>query len=292
MNDIGYNASISGPSRTLEVFRMREDAMNSPRQNDVRGFDHRTVKSAMRVLDLFDCLGRWDAEMTHAEIAQELMIPKSSLTLLLKTLVGRNYLSYVPATKGYTLGPAIGTLANRLRDGDELVSAAHTVLVWMTSETEESSALNFIKGDKFEVVATVLSPKRLVAHLRLGDSAPLYSTSPGKALLAFLPEEMLKEYLRRVKFEKFAVNTVEAVEDLEKQLAAIRRTGIAYVVDEYTPGMAGAARPILSASGFALAALNIAVPVARFDEKCRKRCAEILQRGVEMIRQRAHIETR
>ncbi|MGV6871832.1 hypothetical protein ACUSIJ_03955 [Pseudochelatococcus sp. B33] len=37
-----------------------------------------TVKSATRVLDLFECFGRWDAEKTHTELASELAIPKSN----------------------------------------------------------------------------------------------------------------------------------------------------------------------------------------------------------------------
>ncbi|WP_309086172.1 IclR family transcriptional regulator [Chelativorans sp.] len=246
------------------------------------------VKSATRVLDLFEFLGRWDAEKTHTAIAEELGIPKSSLTQLLKTLVSRDYLTYVPATKGYALGPAIVQLATRINEGNDLVSIAQGTLAWVTSETQESCALNYIKGDKSEVVACVMSPHRLLYHMRQGDTAPLYATSGGKALLAFLPNEMLEEYLARVTFEQVTPNTITNADDLRRDLEQVRSQGVAFVVEEFTPGIAGVARPILSKSGYPMASINVAVPVARFDAATRDLCIVTLRKAVDSIHQRLH----
>ncbi|MGV6875540.1 IclR family transcriptional regulator [Pseudochelatococcus sp. B33] len=248
------------------------------------------VKSATRVLDLFEYLGRWDAEKTHTEIARELAIPKSSLTQLLKTLVRRGYLTYSAESKGYGLGPAIASLATRIHDGNDLISVAQPILSWITAETHESCALNFIKGDRSEVVACVTSPRRLLYHMQLGDSAPLYATSGGKALLAHLPEEMLREYLQRTVLQPITPNTIVTVEELERELAAARRDGYAQVVEEFTIGIAGVARPILSASGIPLAAINIAMPVARFNADVRSQCLAVLAKAVSDIRQQLRLE--
>jgi DNA-binding IscR family transcriptional regulator len=70
-----------------------------------------TVKSADRVLTLFELLGRWGREMSHAEIADVMGIPKSSLSQLLKNLVGRGWLAYSPGAKGYVLGQALIDIA-------------------------------------------------------------------------------------------------------------------------------------------------------------------------------------
>lgn len=244
------------------------------------------VKSATRVLDLFEFLGSWDAQKTHTEIAEELAIPKSSLTQLLKTLVQRGYLNYVPSSKGYELGPAIAELAKRSNDSNDLVEIAQSTLSWITAETQESCALNFVKGDKSEVVACVMSTRRLLYHMRLGDKAPLYATSGGKALLAYLPPEMLREYLSRVVFEQITPNTITNAEALHNELDRVRSSGVAFVVEEFTPGIAGVARPILSASGYPLASINIAVPVPRFDEALRNLCVLTLGKATEMISRR------
>lgn len=167
-----------------------------------------TVKSADRVLDLFELLARWGREMSHAEIAEALDIPKSSLTKLIRNLNDRGYLRFVPETKGYRLGDAILKLAQQSNQMRNLIACAEPVLTDITQQTAESCALNQLKGEEVEVVATVLSQQRLQSHMRLGDLAPLYAVSGGKAILAFLPDVMRNEYLRAVSFERFTKHTI------------------------------------------------------------------------------------
>ena len=164
--------------------------------------------------------------MSHMEIAEALGIPKSSLTQLLKNLVGRDWLTYSPASKGYSLGPAFSRLAHRVSGTSDLVSTAGPVLTELTTHIAESSALNVLKGDVAEVVSTVMGPHRLVSHMRLGDIAPLYAISGGKAILAFLPGEMQEDYFRRVKFEGTTPNTIQSAKVLRTQLREIQHDGI------------------------------------------------------------------
>jgi DNA-binding IclR family transcriptional regulator len=243
-----------------------------------------SVKSATRVLDLFECLGRWDAEKTHTEIAAELAIPKSSLTQLLKTLMKRGYLDYEPLSKGYRLGPSIAKLAKRENESGDIVAAATPVLSWMASETQETCALNFLKGDKSEVVASVMGTHRLNITMREGDVAPLYATSGGKALLAHLPDVMLDEYLSRVRFERVTSNTINSVERLRNELIDVRGTGFAYVYEEFTPGIVGIAKAILTSSGHAIGSLNIATPLPRFNNDKKALCETTLARAVSTLR--------
>lgn len=247
------------------------------------------VKSAVRVLELFELLARWDAAKTHTEIAAELGIPKSSLTKLLKTLVGRRYLDYAPATKRYALGPALARLARQSHTGRGLVAIAEPILRTLTEATQETSALNLLKGDRSEVVCAALSPRRLLSTMRVGDTAPLHATSSGKALLAHLPADMRRDYLAHARFERITPRTIRSARELKTQLDKIARTGLAYVFEEFTPGIVGMARPILDDSGFPLAAVNIAMPATRFDSDSEKRCAAALERAIKEFRSRLRL---
>jgi DNA-binding IclR family transcriptional regulator len=226
-----------------------------------------SVKSAVRVLDLLDLLGRWDSEMTHSEIAETLAIPKSSLTQILKTLLRRRYLAYLPATRGYQLGPAIAELAQRSSQYRDVVAMAPPILKALTEETQETSALNILKGDLSEVAAVAMSPRRLHYLMQSGDTAPLYATSGGKALLAYLPEDMRADYLANVTFEPFTPNTIRSAAFLRTELDQVVATGFAFVFEEYTPGIVGIAAPILSRTGFPLASVNVALPALRYDDE-------------------------
>jgi len=245
------------------------------------------VKSATRVLDLLEFLARWGAVRTHSEIAEELAIPKSSLTQLLRTLTQRGYLRYVSQEKGYRLGPAIAALADRASGESQLLDAAGAALDLLSESTGESCALNLLKGDQSEVVACRMSSlQRLVIHMKEGDVAPLYATSGGKALLAYMPQEALEAYLSRVQFEPITPNTIASADALAVELAAVRRTGLAYVREEFTPGIAGIAAPILSTTSFPLGSINVAIPVSRYDEGVQATCEEALRRASRLLAQR------
>jgi len=242
-----------------------------------------TVKSADRVLTLFELLGTYGREMSHTEISDALGIPKSSLTQLLRNMTARNWLAYAPTSKGYSLGTAFTRLAKRVGQPRDLVACAGPVLAQLTAQTAESSAMNLLKGDMAEVAATVLGPQRLVSHMRLGDVAPLYATSGAKVILAFLPTEMQEDYLERVKFEPATPATIGSIRALRKQLREIRETGLAFSFDEWTPGITGMARPVLSPTGEVLGSINVALPSVRFNDKLRATVAEALVLAVETI---------
>jgi DNA-binding IclR family transcriptional regulator len=245
------------------------------------------VKSAGRVLDLFELLARYDRDVTHAEIAEGLGIPRSSLTQLLKDVVARGYVAFHAPSRGYRLGPAFAALARHAGAGEDLIGLAEPFLRELTERTGESSALNRLKGWQAEVVATVNGPHRLVTHMRLGDLAPLYATSGGKVILANLPDAEIDGYLATTVLEPMTPKTIVSAEDLRREIAAVRRDGIAFSFEEYTPGIVGVAAPILSATGAPLGSLNIAMPAVRDGADVRDRVASALQRAAREISRRA-----
>jgi DNA-binding IclR family transcriptional regulator len=242
-----------------------------------------TVKSADRTLDVLELLAQWGREMSHAEIAEALDIPKSSLTKLIRNLAERGYLRLIPETRGYRLGDAILKLAQQSNQTRSLIACAEPVLSDITQQTSESCALNQLKGEQVEVVATVISQQRLQSHMRLGDVAPLYAVSGGKAILAHLPDMMREDYLRSLTFERFTKNTISTKKALLATLEDVRKQGFATSIEEYTPGIVGVGVPILSASGFPLGSLNLAIPTVRYSNEIGERAVAILQAATARI---------
>lgn len=243
-----------------------------------------TVKSADRVLDLFELLAHAGREMAHNEIADALRIPKSSLTQLLRNLIARGYIEATANGRGYRLGSTLLSLshsAGRVRD---LVAQADIFLAEITRDTGESSALNRVSGNQAEVVATVIGPARLVTHMRLGDLAPLYATSGGKALLAHMPADFQDDYLACVEFNPATPATLRTAKAVRRQLAAIRETGFAYSREEWTPGIIGIGVAVLDGGAAPLGAINVAVPAARFDGTIQDKAEATLRRVAEDLR--------
>ncbi|NQV98309.1 MAG: IclR family transcriptional regulator [Rhodospirillales bacterium] len=259
------------------------DSAEKPKRPSAAG----TVKSAMRVIEVLDLLGRWRGDRSHNQIAEELNIPKSSLSQLLKTLVQREYLTYLPESRTYALGPAIDKLAAQARRTRDLAEVAQPVLEWLSETTSESIALNYMNGDSHEVVATILSPRRIVAHLRLGEKAPLHATSGGQVILAHLTTAQQESYLKRADYQRFARNSLMDAAAVRNKLARIAADGFAVVVEEFTPGIGGIARPVFGPNRVPLASLSVTVPVDRFNSDFQEQANRSLARAVTSLSHRA-----
>lgn len=242
------------------------------------------VKSANRVLDVFELFARRGRPMSHTEIAEQLAIPKSSLSNLLATLAARGYLELTADRRSYRLGESLLALARRQAVSADLVTVAGPVLRALTRACGESSALNQLNDDETVVTCTEMGPHRLVSHMRNGDRAPLYATSSGKAILAFMAEDDRAAYLARVRFVAITPKTLSSVTMLRKELLAVRKTGMAFSREEFTPGIVGMAMPLLDESGAVLGAINVAMPAVRFNARYQKQIAAHLEAAVKAMR--------
>ncbi|MGX1787914.1 IclR family transcriptional regulator [Bosea sp. NPDC055332] len=268
----------SNASRAKGEFTYR----NSPMPDDAPT----AVKSAERILDLFELLARRSDGLPHMEIAATLEIPKGSLTQLLKTAMGRGYVTYTAADRHYRLGEGLARLARQTSRGQDLIALAQPLLEEITARTRESSALNLLKDGEAEVVATVNGPQRLVSHMRLGDRAPLYATSGGKILLAQMAQAQLEAYFGTVSFEAITPKTLISIEALRRELDEVRRRGIAYSFEEFTPGIIGMAMAVLSSEGEALASLNVALPSIRYNSVTDRLVADALKQAADELGRR------
>ena len=235
------------------------------------------VKSADRVLDVFELLADAGQGLTHTEIAAALGIPKGSLTKLLKTLVVRGYLSFDELRRTHTLGPAVRMLSDRPAHVLRLVDTATPYLTTLTRAINESSALNRLHGRSTEVIATATSSHRLVSHLRDGDLAPLYAVSGGKAILANMPQDKLSQYLATTAFEPVTPHTILSPDQLVAELENVRETGIAYSREEYTPGIVGIGVYLDLPPAYPACSLNFAIPAVRMTPALQARAIKALK---------------
>jgi DNA-binding IclR family transcriptional regulator len=243
------------------------------------------VKSADRVLDLFELLSRSSRGVSHSDISERLGIPKSSLTPLLRNMLSRGFVVVRPDGRTYQLGPQLLRLVRAGRMAINLAGEAEIFLHHATREVAESSAFNQLKGDELEVVATVLGPHRLITHMKVGDLSPLYAASGGKAILAHMPEDFRRDYFKKVRFQSWTDATIVKRSDLERQLETIRRTGVAHSYGEWTPGIVGVGVVVMGSDNLPIGSVNFAIPTARYDEvldrraeTALKRCAADMQR--------------
>jgi len=238
-----------------------------------------TVKSAMRTLDIIEYVVARGQPVVAQEIAAALLIPVSSLSYLLGTLVERGYLAR--DGRRYLPGPGL----ERLQMRDPAFSLAERVapLVRVLRAQLDETASFFVREEwSVKALVTETSEKALRYAVQVGTSAPLHALSAGKAILAALPEEEFERYLAETRREAFTVMTITSAAGLRAEIAEIRQTGIAHTREEHTPGIQGVGCAV-RIDGDVIGAFSVAIPTVRFDPALDRRAGELLRRTATLL---------
>ena len=237
------------------------------------------VKSAMRTLDIVEYVVARDAPVVAQEIAVALAIPVSSLSYLLNTLVDRGYLAR--EGRRYTPGPGLERLQTRAH-GFSLEERAAPLVRALRVQLNETASFFVRHGWEVEALVTETSDHALRYAVQRGTRTPMHGFAAGKAILAALPDAEIETYLRGTERAAFTATTITAAEDLRREIATIRSTGIARTREEHTPGIQGVARAVII-EGETLGAFSVAIPTARFDAGVERRVAELLTKTCALL---------
>lgn len=135
----------------------------------------------------------------------------------------------------------------------------------------ETVDLSVLRGQRMWFVDQIESSHRLRAVSAVGVRFPLHGTANGKAALAVLGDDAAEAVISR--FDPVAATA------LRREVAEIRRTGIAFDRGEHTPGISAAAIARRTASDH-LVAISVPAPTERFGEK-EQRITEALRSAAD-----------
>jgi DNA-binding IclR family transcriptional regulator len=241
------------------------------------------AKSAVRVLEILEHVAAQRTGLTHAQIAQDLGIPKSSLTVLLRDLQDSGYAQLDADTARYSVGPQVLALAHAYLRSLNLARLGHPVVTQLYAAVNEFAALAIRKDDECVLICAESSPSPLAHSLQLGEHMPLLATSSGKVLLAYLDPVELNAVLRRNKPKDHTAGTLTEMRAIRADLERVRKTGIAYSREEYLAAITSIATPVFNAQGAVIAALSVALPSARLSAPGERKIVAALQKGAKRL---------
>jgi len=136
-----------------------------------------------------------------------------------------------------------------------------------SKEVGETVNLAILDGMEIVYVERIKTQQILNINLQIGSRLPAYCTSMGKAMLAFLPEERLEEFLKKMDLTTHTPYTITLREDLRKELRKVKAHGFATNNEELSIGLRSVAAPVRNYTGEVIAAVNIAVPSIRVSQR-------------------------
>jgi DNA-binding IclR family transcriptional regulator len=223
-----------------------------------------SVQSVDRALTILEMLAR-EGEAGVTEIAADLGVHKSTAFRLLATLEAHRLVEQDGERGRYRLGVGNLRLAGATTARLDLVTEARPVCRQLAADTGETVNITVRSETRALYLDQVAGSSALQSHNWVGQHIPLHATSNGKVLLSELSEAELKDAVRAL--PRVTDRTVTSRSKLRADLAEVRETGYALVVDELEVGLTAAAAPVRSAHGDIVASMSISGPTFRLTEE-------------------------
>nr|WP_281174929.1 IclR family transcriptional regulator [Actinomadura oligospora] len=216
------------------------------------------VRSLERAFELLEHLADAGGEMALSELTEVSGLPMPTIYRLMRTLVNHGYVRQ-EANKRYALGPRLIRLGDGA--GRLLGSWARPALARLVDEVGETANMAVLEGDAAVYVAQVPSRHSMRMFTEVGRRVLPHCTGVGKALLAQLPEQRVREILSRTGMPARTPNTFTDPNALVDELARVRQRGYAVDDEEQEIGVRCVAVPLPGTP--TLTAFSVSGPSAR-----------------------------
>jgi IclR family transcriptional regulator, KDG regulon repressor len=221
------------------------------------------VQSLGRAFSILEAVARHRDGIGLAELTRTVGLHNSTTFHLAKTMVALGYLRQEKDSRRYRIGRPLFALAASALDEIEMVNLATPLLEELSRQTGESSHFAVRMGDAVVVIARTGGPGAFQLADRVGVVRPAHCTALGKIILASLSDDQLERFLGRVDLAPSTAKSITDAPTLRRELAEVRRSGIAHDEGEFNLEVRCMAVPVRDFTGQVAGALGISGPIWR-----------------------------
>ena len=238
------------------------------------------VKSAVRVLEIFEHFAQTRAPASVMEVSKALGFPQSSTSALLKSLVALGYMDYDGNARSYIPNLRLALLSTWIEKGAYRDEALIRRLERIRDLSGETVVLGLRNGVHAQYVVILEAERPIRLHMKMGVLRPLTRTAIGRALLVSESDAEIGRIVRRINAETPEHRVEEQV--FLALMAEVRAQGYAETAGDMTPGAGVVAIPLVNAPGGTPMAVGIGGPLERLDASRRAELRAILTRVLEL----------
>jgi DNA-binding IclR family transcriptional regulator len=214
-----------------------------------------SIENAAKILSLFtNAQPRWGL----SEIARELGFSKTTTYNLIITLEKIGFLSHDVKVMKYELGTRIASLGAIMVANAEINQKAAGFAQDLASSYGFSCRIAVWDIDAV-LITFFANPfhNPQAPNFNAGPRVVAYSTSLGRAILAYMEKTEVKDYLNKIKLIKFTSKTITSKPQLLKELAKTRSQGFSICNEEMIHGAASLGAPIFNRENRIAGAISI-----------------------------------
>lgn len=221
-------------------------------------------------------------ELSFQEVIELSGIPKTTAFRMLKSLEEMELLEKGTDAK-YRLGILFLKFGHLVSTRLDVRKIAYPIMNDLHNDTKEAINLIVRDGDEAVYIEKMDSKQKVRLYTAIGRKSPLYAGACPRAVLSFLPDHEVKEYLETIELKSFANGTITDKEELYEAILHARERGYTISHSELENYTSAIAAPIFDHKGEVIAAMSIAGLEANyrgedaeiFIKKLKKATAEI-----------------
>ncbi|MDE3193523.1 MAG: IclR family transcriptional regulator [Chloroflexota bacterium] len=239
--------------------------------------DPRRKVGRMALIEILRSFERGMDELTASQLVEYSGVPRSSAFRALGVLLKEGYVYQDPSSRRYTLGPRIlqlGSIARRQLSSEHIVGAP---LMDLAKRTGETVTFSYLEGPVRVCAYVIEAPSELRLLAQVGSRYQLHLGAAGRAILAYLPEEIAASTLKAYGLPRAEIAAIVA------QLKKIRAQGYAVTTGERVPGASSIAAPVFVRDDIH-GSIAIAGPTARVQP--------MVERHTPLVVEAAHLMSR
>jgi IclR family transcriptional regulator, acetate operon repressor len=219
-----------------------------------------------RATQLLDALAGQQDPVPLKHLAIRTGLHPSTAHRILNDLVSARYVERVDNGL-YQLGMRLLELGSLVRGRLNVRQAALEPMQALHKLTGQTVNLSIQQGDEIVYVDRAWSERSGMQVVRaIGGRAPLHLTSTGKLFLSAADPRQVRAYVTRTGLAGNTRNSITAFEQLDRELAMVRRHGYARDNEELELGVRCIAAGIYDDTGRLVAGLSISAPADRLQD--------------------------
>ncbi len=231
-----------------------------------KGAQTPTIQVLERSFALLDILASQHDSMSLKEISERTGLHPSTAHRILNDLTLGRYVQR-PQAGTYRLGMRLLELGNMVKERLDVREAALGPMRELHKLTHQAVNLSMRQGDEIIYVERAYSERSGMQVVRtVGGRAPLHLTSVGKLFLAHDEPLRVRAYATRTGLTGHTRNSITDIARLERELGAVRSSGVARDDEELELGVRCVAAGIFDDQGKLQAGLSISAPADRLEE--------------------------
>ncbi|CAN0574444.1 unnamed protein product, partial [Ectocarpus sp. 12 AP-2014] len=202
--------------------------------------------------------------LSLGQIAKATDLSRSTVQRIVDALADEHLVIGATPTSRVKLGPAILRMASN--SSFNFVEFIRPYITQLSKEIGETVDVSEMQKKRTVFVDQVVGASRLNIVSPIGEAYPLHCLASGKAMLASQSDEQLSKLLGQKSLERHTAATICDLQALMKDLAKIRKSGVAFDNEEHLEGVSAVGTAVQEPGG-TLYAISIPVPTVRFKRK-------------------------